>query len=215
MNKKIVIVDYGIGNIHSVEQALLNIGVKNVIVSSKLESIQNCDSLILPGVGSFSAGMKGLKKRNLIEPIVDFANSGKPLLGICLGAQMLLSESEEFGLHKGLDLIPGKVIQIPRSNNSNYRVPLIGWEEIEIHSKDKILKNMDSFEKFYFVHSYHCMPEDSANKLLSFNVGGIEISALVSHKNIYGAQFHPEKSSTSGLKFLTNFASLEKHNHRK
>jgi imidazole glycerol-phosphate synthase subunit HisH len=208
MNKKIVIVDYGIGNIYSVHQALLKSGAQNVNVSSDINDIRNCDSLILPGVGSFSAGMSGLVKKDLVDPIKEFAKSGKPLLGICLGAQMLLSESEEFGIHKGLNLIPGKVMQIPRSDNFNYRVPLIGWVDFDLNSNIPIFKNMGRCESFYFVHSFHCLPTLKTNNLLTFSVDKNEITALVSKDNIFGAQFHPEKSSKSGQQFLSNFINL-------
>lgn len=208
MNKKIVIVDYGIGNIYSVHQALLKSGAKNINVSSDANDIRSCDSLILPGVGSFSSGMSGLAKKELVEPIKEFAKTGKPILGICLGAQMLLSESEEFGIHKGLDLIPGRVIQIPRSDNFNYRVPLIGWVDFNLNLDIPIFRNMSSCESFYFVHSFHCTTKEKINTLLTFSVDRNEITALVSKDNIYGAQFHPEKSSKSGQQFLTNFINL-------
>lgn len=208
MNKNIVVVDYGIGNIHSVEQALIQVGATNISVSSDKKIIEKCDALILPGVGSFSAGIQGLKNRDLITPIKNFADSGRPLLGICLGAQMLLTESEEFGLHKGLDLIPGKVTQIPKSSALEYRVPLIGWAELEINIDIPILRGMNDIERFYFVHSFHCIPTNPAHRVLSFQIMDHDITALISNQNIYGAQFHPEKSSSSGLKLLSNFINL-------
>ena len=204
----VVIVDYGIGNIHSVFQALLKCGAENVVISADPDLIDKCSHLILPGVGSFQAGMLGLKNNNLIDPIRSFAFSGKPLLGICLGAQMLLSESEEFGIHPGLNLIQGNVIHIPKCKDLSYRVPLIGWVDIKIGESDPILSGMDSEESFYFLHSLYCVPIDKTNQLLTFKEGSNTITALISKDNIYGAQFHPEKSSLSGLKFLSNFLSL-------
>lgn len=207
-DQSVVIVDYGIGNIHSVFQALLECGAKNVVISSDHDVINQCSHLIVPGVGSFQAGMLGLEKNHLIEPIKLFASSGRPLLGICLGAQMLLSESEEFGLHAGLNLIEGKVIHIPKCKELSYRVPLIGWVDMQITCNDPILAGMNAEESFYFVHSLHCKPLASESQLLAFKAGEHNITALISKDNIYGAQFHPEKSSASGLRFLTNFLSL-------
>ena len=122
--------------------------------------------------------------------------------------EMLLTESEEFGLHQGLDLIPGKVTQIPKSSSLEYRVPLIGWAELEIDTDFPILRGMSSTERFYFVHSFHCIPTNPAHRVLSFPIIDHDITALISNKNIYGAQFHPEKSSSSGLKLLSNFINL-------
>jgi glutamine amidotransferase len=211
MKKKVAIVDYGLGNLFSIYQACEYAGLSPKITSS-VNEISTSDGLILPGVGSFGDAMTNLNESNLLEPILKFAKSGKSFLGICLGMQLLFTESEEFGSHLGLDLIKGKIVKFPISNlNSSIpRVPQIQWNKIhkpEHNSwvKSVLEQNIDG-DYMYFVHSYYAIPNSESNILSITNYGNIEYASSVMKDNITGIQFHPEKSAKQGLEIYKSWA---------
>lgn len=202
---KIGIIDYGGGNIKSIENAIVKVGGDPVLTNVR-EEILSCNKLILPGVGAFQTGMKNLKKKKLDVVIKEFVNTKKPFLGICLGMQMLFDESEEFGNYKGLGLINGVVKKIP----TDKRLPHIGWNEINPinHWENTILENIKPNSKMYFVHTFAGYPEKEIDYLATTDYENIKICAAVNKENIYGTQFHPEKSSTIGLSILETFIKI-------
>lgn len=212
-NKKIVIIDYGIGNVKSMYNAFFNIGFKPELTSDK-QTILNADAVILPGVGAFNKGMENLNERGLFQIIHEYIKKGNPFLGVCLGMQMLLEESEEFGLTPGLGLIKGKVVKLPILPNSDEKLPHVSWNELneprEGKWKGTILENIPVNTDAYFVHSFVAVPTNENDILSSTNYAGVNFCSAVHHENIYGTQFHPEKSSHRGLSILTNFVNLIK-----
>ena len=207
-NSKTVILDYGIGNIESISNAFIYCGAEDVSLSKDKAIIERADRLILPGVGAFANGMNGLKENKLIPLIKSFVESGKPLMGICLGMQMLASSSEEFGIHDGLDLIPGKVKPMPlsRVGNKKVKLPFIGWASLNKNIKgvSKNKMHIDS-HSFYFVHSYYFEVKDELNLTHYYDYDGFKVSAIVQKDNIIGTQFHPEKRGDSGLNLIETF----------
>lgn len=210
--KKIVIIDYGIGNIESMSNAIYKIG-HSPTISSTRKDILEADSVILPGVGAFKKGMENLIKNDIISSIFDFIKLGKPFLGVCLGMQMLLDESEEFGNTLGLGLIKGKVVKFPKFETSKEKIPHIGWNKITEPKiniwKETILNNIEQNNDLYFVHSFIAVPENIENILSKSSYAGIEFCSTIRSENIYGTQFHPEKSSKTGLTILNNFVNLK------
>ena len=211
-NAKIVVVDYGAGNLYSVKRALEVSGAKNISVSKDPTDILNADKLLLPGVGAFSDGIQGLKENGLDSVLLEFAVSGKPMLGICLGMQMLASISYEFGEYTGLDIIPGDIIALPELDKFGHplKVPSIGWNSLQLHDDDQIIREsiIKSLtpEKFvYLVHSFYFSPTQNNHVLATYNYGGHTITAAVKKDNITGLQFHPEKSGEVGLAILSDF----------
>lgn len=217
-NQTISIIDYGLGNLKSVSRAFEALGKSVKIVNTPPE-IRNADYLVIPGVGAFSDGMKGLQQRGLVEPIIDFAKQKKPLLGICLGMQLLMTESEEFGLHKGLNLISGRVVPLksPKQvNEEGYKVPNYGWHDLLIQNghretfwENSVLKEIKPFSEVYFVHSYYVIPENIEDSLAIIKYGSQNICAVIKKENISGCQFHPEKSGKIGLEILNAFCQYE------
>jgi glutamine amidotransferase len=209
----VTVIDYGIGNIFSVRRALEHSGA-NVQLSSKEAEIAAADRIILPGVGAFADGMKGLHDRGLIEPVLQFAATGRPILGICLGMQMLATSSEEFGENVGLGLIPGRVVKVPNRTveGEPHKIPHIGWSEIFRASggdwNSTILEDTSEGTSAYLVHSFHLVPDDPAHLLADCNYGGHRVTAAVRSGKIFGAQFHPEKSGHEGLKMLAAFLRI-------
>lgn len=177
------------------------------LVTSEPEQILKADKIILPGVGAFADGMTSLKKLGLTDVIYEAVHREIPLLGICLGMQMLFSTSEEEGLHQGLDLIPGKVqrFQLP----SSFKVPHMGWNSIRVADNSRLFRNVPPSSYVYFVHSFYTEPEDPQVRAASSHYG-IEFTCAVEKGNIFGAQFHPEKSSQVGLQVLRNFGELKR-----
>jgi imidazole glycerol-phosphate synthase subunit HisH len=197
--KTVGILDYGLGNIRSVEKTIIKIGLNPVFVST-LNDFNCIDALIIPGVGTFSEAMKLLQEKSLISLILDFAESGKKIVGICLGMQILADRGSEILSTEGLALIPGRVEKIP--NNSNNPIPHLGWNNVSFQNQDNPLEQMD----FYFIHSYHFIPESDDHILCKVNYG-LDLVAGVRFNNIYGLQFHPEKSQNSGLEILKTILS--------
>jgi glutamine amidotransferase len=209
-NKKIAIIDYGVGNIFSINQACNKVGL-NTIVTSDAALISNSDAIILPGVGAFGDAMNNLKKLNLVETIINFANTGKPFLGICLGMQLLFNESEEFGNHKGLGLIDGEIkkFNFSKIDNNITKIPQIQWNKIyhkeNTNWNNSCLSNVENNSYMYFVHSYYAIPNDK-NTILSYTeYANFEYCSSVKKENITGIQFHPEKSGEIGIHIYKNW----------
>lgn len=216
MNKQnIVVIDYGLGNLFSVQRALEYCSGSNIIITSSADVILNADKLILPGVGAFEDGMRGLRELGLIEPIKKHIQNKKPMLGICLGMQLLASKSTEFGNYSGLDLIPGKVIPIPNESECGTRrkIPFIGWSALNKTEKlgelDPILSVISGENAVYFLHSYYFCLDNPDDLLASYEFQGKIITAAVKSGNTYGFQFHPEKSGAVGLNLLKAFLDLK------
>ena len=206
----IVIVDYGIGNVKSIINAFENQGRKPVL-SRDRDVILEADGLILPGVGAFSHGMSNLNKYNLVAIIKEYVKTRKPLLGICLGMQMLLEESEEFGETKGIGLIKGKVIKLPIDKSNKIKLPHISWNSIQtknIEWENTILNGVEPNSDMYFVHSFVAKPENEDEILSKTDYSNVEFCSSLKKDNIYGCQFHPEKSATHGLSIIKNFINI-------
>lgn len=199
-----VIIDYGMGNLRSVEKAVAAVGGWPVIARDP-DSIRDADRLILPGVGAFGDAMANLRKRGLDHAIGDAVNAGKPLLGLCLGLQLLFTESEEFGSHQGLDLIPGRV---RRFEEPGLRVPHVGWNQIEEGRPDPLLQGIPDGSYFYFVHSYYVEP-GRPEDVLCWTSYGRRFCSIACRNKTWGAQFHPEKSQEAGRRLLRNFLSIQ------
>lgn len=193
------IVDYGRGNLRSVEKGLEKVGHKATIMISP-EEVEKVQGIILPGVGAFADAMAALTKGGWLEPLSDFVNSGRPFLGICLGMQLLFEVGEEHGEHPGLGFLPGRVVKFPPGQ----KVPHMGWNTLEIIRDNKLTNNIPDGSYFYFVHSYYAQPSEESCIAGTTNYG-LDFPALVGKDNVWGAQFHPEKSSPWGLVMLDNF----------
>ena len=208
--KNIVIVDYGLGNLFSIKQALEAAGA-NVSFSSKADEILKADGILLPGVGAFADAMKRLNELNLVSVIVESAQKNKPILGVCLGLQLLFEKSYEFGEHKGLGLIPGEVVKFPNQHEGiSLTVPFIGWNKLHLTAAGKensILSSLKDLTKIYFVHSYYVSPKSEAQVLAYCHYQGFAFPACVRYKNTIGIQGHPEKSSTEGLEIYKNWVA--------
>jgi len=217
MNTSITIVDYGVGNLLSVARAFEHCGAE-VTISDSAETILNSDRLLLPGVGAFADGMAGLAERGLIDPLRAFAESDRPFMGICLGMQLMFEVSEEFGEHRGLSIIPGRIQAVPTLglDGMPHKIPHIGWNQLvrpdsEPSWNGTILEGVAEQEAFYFVHSYAAVPLHSEHRLADTLYDGQVISAVIRHGSVYGCQFHPEKSGHAGLRVIENFCALALH----
>ncbi len=207
---KISIIDYEIGNVKSIINAFRKIGIEPILTNDR-DVILNSDGLVLPGVGAFKHGMENLKKYGLKEIIYDFVVTKKPFMGICLGMQMLMEESEEFGITKGLGLIEGNVIKLPVQNPDYEKLPHVSWNEINEHKtnwKNTILDNILEKSDMYFVHSFVVEPKREENILSTTEYSNYSFCSTVKKDNIYGCQFHPEKSGEVGLRIMKNFVNL-------
>tara|TARA_B100000767_G_scaffold76980_1_gene73606 strand:+ start:925 stop:1566 length:642 start_codon:yes stop_codon:yes gene_type:complete len=213
MKKLITIIDYGINNIRSVVQALQYIGVE-IKIANKPSELENSKHIIIPGVGAFPVGMKKLKNLGLDEMILTKAKQKSNILGICLGMQMLFTKGYEYGECNGLNLIPGEVLQIPKKINNEKKLPVIGWRKTtsSLLFKENILEKKLNKKYFYYLHSYQAIPEKKKNIIAYYERGGSRINAVVAHGNIWGVQFHPEKSGDAGLEFLKGFCNLNINN---
>lgn len=200
----IAIIDYGMGNLHSVSKAVERLGCEAVITADP-QTIIEADGAILPGVGAFGDAMQNLRDTKLDDVARFYAGSGKPMLGICLGMQLLFSESEEYGTNVGLNILPGKIIRF----NGEYKVPHMGWNKLTFLQQQSPLFNGLSEGHVYFVHSFHAKPE-LATDLLATTDYHQQVTAIVGRDNVYGMQFHPEKSGELGMQLLGNFLALTK-----
>ena len=211
---KIVIIDYDVGNVKSMINAFKKVDIEPIL-SNKEDDIMSADGVILPGVGAFAHGMENLNKYNLINIIKKYVKTSKPFMGICLGMQMLLDESEEFGNTKGLGLISGKVIKLPTQNDSYEKLPHVSWNEIRekyIKWNNTILSSIEQQSDVYFVHSFIVSPKNENEILSTTEYSDYEFCSSVKKDNIYGFQFHPEKSGKIGLKIIENFVKICKEN---
>jgi len=200
---KVAIINYGMGNLSSVRRSFEEVGAETIIASHP-SALYDANRLVLPGVGSFSQGMASLNQGGWVSALQDVVHiQRKPLLGICLGMQMLASRGIEGGLTEGLDFIPGEVKKID-SLECEQRIPHMGWNEVYYKTKNSILEGIPEYSDFYFVHSYAFVPTDSANLIATVNYGS-ELTAVINKENIFGCQFHPEKSSKAGRHLLKNF----------
>ena len=207
----IAVIDYGMGNLRSVQKSLEFVGAK-VIVTHDPDLILNANSVVLPGVGAFKDCMANLKKLKLVDPIRKFIDGGKPFLGICLGLQVLFEESEEYGPVAGLGILPGKVVKFPggsseTKNGRPIKIPHMGWNQIKVKKNVPLFRGVGNAPYFYFVHSYYVVPEDQ-NMIATVTNYGVEFVSGIQHENIYAFQFHPEKSQTLGLSILERFSNL-------
>lgn len=203
----ITIIDYNAGNIKSIQNMLKRIGAKSII-SSSAEEIAQAEKLILPGVGSFDYGMKHLQQSGLIEILNEkVINNKTPLLGICLGAQLLGNNSEE-GIEKGLGWIDMDIVKFDKSKmNEQLKIPHMSWNEVTVCKKSKLTEGLEDEARFYFVHTYHMQPKNENDVLTKSNYG-YEFVSAVEKDNIFGVQFHPEKSHKFGMRLLQNFVNL-------
>ena len=208
---RIVIVDYGMNNLFSVKHACDYFALNSVITSDRTK-ILNADAVILPGVGAFGDAMANLATLDLISPLKDFVDSGRPLMGICLGLQLLFSESEEFGKFKGLDIIHGSVMRFRNEGSESeiIKVPHIGWNQMLKSVNVALWDNsplcgISDGEYVYYAHSYYVVPENSAMTLAVSNYGGTEFCSGIINENIFALQFHPEKSAHEGIKIFRNW----------
>ena len=211
-NKKVTILDYGLGNLMSVSRAIEKTGGKPIIIDDPNEIVK-ADYLVLPGVGNFSVAIQELVNRNFQEPLEAYSELNRPMLGICLGMQLLFDSSDEQGFHEGLGFISGSVKAIPTENSfgKKNKIPHIGWGNINIEDKNEnnnIFKKDDNGKYYYFVHSYQGIPENKSNLLATTRYNDIKITAAVKKDLIIGCQFHPEKSGQNGIELINKFLSL-------
>jgi glutamine amidotransferase len=213
---RVLVVDYGVGNLLSVCRALEACGAE-VSLDGNPKSIPTAERLVIPGVGAFGDCMNELRRRELIQPILDYVSTGAPVLGICVGMQMMMQIGEEFGEHTGLGLVPGRVRAIPgtKHDGSSHKIPHIGWNSLVKPNNGpdwngSILEGVAPGTTCYFVHSFTAEPEDERNRLADCDYNGRRISAALRVGNVFGTQFHPEKSGETGLQILRNFLALER-----
>lgn len=198
----IAIIDYGVGNLYSLKSSLNKLKIEN-LVTSDINEILKADKLILPGVGAFSDAIALLKEKGLDKIIIDEAEKGKPILGICLGMQLLFEKSFEYGEHDGLGLIKGEIIPISSVVDEKYKIPHIGWNELHFSEGSPIFKYLETGDCVYFVHSY--FGAKCNESVIATTEYGAELTAAVQNKNVFGCQFHPEKSGDVGLSILKAF----------
>jgi glutamine amidotransferase len=214
---KVQIIDYGLGNLFSIRHACLHSGI-DAVISTQHDTLMQADGIILPGVGAFGHAMDTLRQLQLLQPLHDAVAAGKPLLGICLGMQLLLDASEEFGLHQGLGLIPGVVRKLPelRTDGTVRRIPAVGWNQIHLNphrSQPQIDCGLPDSAWMYFVHSFAAAPEHSEDVLTLTDYEGIRYCSAIRRNHVMGVQFHPERSARHGLQFLKHWASSLTNTH--
>ncbi len=215
----ITMIDYGASNIRSAQKAFEFIGA-TVELTEDPEVVRRADKLVLPGVGAFGSGMAGLNRRDLPAAIHEAVQRGVPFLGICVGMQLMFSEGHEMGVHRGLDLLAGKVVRFPeklsmvnspirnpKSEIRNLKIPHMGWNQLEPAWANPLLEGVTMGDYAYFVHSYYCDPDD-ATAVLAWTDYGLPFASVVAQDNLYGLQFHPEKSQSVGLRILQNFVEM-------
>lgn len=213
MTKTVILVDYGVGNLLSVSRALEECGAE-VVLTDNPQKIQGADRIVLPGVGAIGDCIAELERRHLVEPLLKFARSERPMLGICVGMQVLLEIGEEFGEHRAFGLIRGRVKAIPNTTSDGrpHKIPHIGWAALNPPDgrswDDTILAGIAPGSACYFVHSFTAMPEDSEDLLAVSDYNGRQVTAAVQTGRVFGTQFHPEKSGRTGLNIISNFLAL-------
>lgn len=200
------ILDYGAGNLKNLSHALTFLGHKPLLINEKSDFL-SVDKLIIPGVGAFKTAMEKLDKHNLTDLVKNFVSTGKPILGVCLGMQLLFEQSKEFGESKGLGLLLGSVVEIPAFGDDGkpHKIPHIGWNELIFTQPSFLNINSEVQDAVYFVHSFMAIPSNANNIIAYCKYDGIKIPAIVGQNNIFGCQFHPEKSGSVGLKILKKF----------
>ena len=197
------VVDYGAGNLHSVRNTLAHLGVDMRLAATPAD-LDGVDAILLPGVGAFGAGMDRLREAGFVEPLRQHADDGVPLLGICLGMQFLFTVSEEMGQHAGLGLLPGRVLRFPESD---LKVPHMGWNQLHRANPSPLLDGVPNGAYTYFIHSYYVSPTE-ADDVLARTDYGLDFASVVGRGNVFGVQFHPEKSQRVGQRILLNFAQM-------
>lgn len=213
MDQWVTIVDYGIGNLRSLEKALESVGAR-VERTDSPDALARSERAVVPGVGAFGACADELRRRGLVEPIRQFAASGRPLLGVCVGMQLLFERSDEMGVHEGIGLLPGDVTRFTSDVNgtsngapTRLKIPHMGWNVVRPTRPSPLLAGLDPDPYFYFVHSYHARPTREAD-VLAYCDYGRQFATIVENGNVAGVQFHPEKSQRNGLTILHNFSNL-------
>lgn len=205
----IAIIDYGMGNLRSVQKGFEKAG-SDAVVTADPRVVLEAERVVLPGVGAFADCMRNLEQAGFVEPILRVIAQGRPFLGICLGLQLLFTESEEFGIHKGLNVIPGRVLRFPegmQQGGEDLKVPHMGWNQISFRTRPPAFAGIDEGANVYFVHSYYVRPDDEA-VIATTTSYGIEFCSAIWKDNIVATQFHPEKSQAIGLRILKNFAEM-------
>ena len=198
----IAIIDYGVGNLRSVEKAFTSQGV-NAAVTRDEKVLRDADKLVLLGVGAFGYAMESLRKLGFDRLVIEAAGAGKPIIGLCVGLQMMFEEGHEFGAHRGLGLLPGRVVKFPES----VRVPHVGWNQVEFKQSHPVLRDLPDQSFFYFVHSYYVESVDPSCVIGETDYA-LRFASICGRGNVIGVQFHPEKSQAAGLKLLDNFARM-------
>jgi imidazole glycerol-phosphate synthase subunit HisH len=196
----IAIVDYGAGNLHSIQRALERRGLTVRIIDAPT-SLEEAQALVVPGDGAFGPAMARLRALGFVDPIRSHVRSGRPFLGVCLGMQVLFEQSEEDGVHEGLGLFAGRVVRLP----SEVKVPHMGWNQLRLVRASPLLEGLRTGAYVYFVHSFYAVPEDPA-LVAATTEYGVDVAAVVGHDNVWATQFHPEKSGSVGIRMLENFA---------
>lgn len=202
----LAIVEYGVGNLFSLKSSFAAIGV-DAVVTGDQDVLRSADRIILPGVGAFEDAAKKLRQSGLADVLVELAKAGKPLMGICLGMQLLFDRSYEYGCHEGLGLIPGSVKPIADVIPSEYKIPHIGWNALKLRGADPLWKHIQDGDHVYFVHSFYAA--DCDESVIATSEYGAELTAAVAKGNVWGCQFHPEKSGAVGLNILRAFCEME------
>jgi glutamine amidotransferase len=205
----IAIIDYGMGNLRSVQKGFEKVGLEAVVTSDP-RVVLEAAKVVLPGVGAFRDCMRNLEQGGFVEPILKVVREGRPFLGICLGLQLLFTESEEFGLHKGLDIIPGRVVRFPEGmteNGKKLAVPHMGWNQIGFKTPSPLFNGTKDSSDVYFVHSYYVKPDDES-VISTLTNYGMDFCSSIRRDNLVATQFHPEKSQETGLHMLRNFGEM-------
>jgi glutamine amidotransferase len=198
----IAIIDYGVGNLRSVEKAFTSQGISAAVTRDE-KVLRDADKLVLLGVGAFGYAMESLRKLGFDQLVLEAANAGKPIIGLCVGLQMMFEEGHEFGAHRGLGLLPGRVVKFP----AGVRVPHVGWNQVEFKQSHQVFRDLPDGSFFYFVHSYYVEPADPSC-VMGETEYALGFASICGRGNIIGVQFHPEKSQAAGLKLLHNFARM-------
>lgn len=206
----IAIIDYGMGNLRSVQKGFEKIGAEAVITSDP-KLLQEAEKIVLPGVGAFRDCMRNLEQGGFVEPVLKVIAQGRPFLGICVGMQLLFTDSVEFGLYQGLDVIPGHVLRFPEGMHEadeSLKVPHMGWNQLSFKQRTPVFDGIEEGSNVYFVHSYYVVP-DSTEVVACTTGYGIEFCSAICRDNVVATQFHPEKSQDVGLRILKNFAGIK------